>query len=114
MVVPVQNLAAHFHNTYDRAIHNIIIALSKGITVIDSSVAGIGGCPYAGKDATGNIATEDVLYLCKLLNIQTDVNLKSIIQIGDFISRKLNRKNESHVEEIDLNENLLNLRRKEI
>jgi hydroxymethylglutaryl-CoA lyase len=65
---PTDLLAAHFHNTYDRAIPNLVVALSKGISVVDSSVAGIGGCPYA-KGASGNVATEDVLYLLELLGI---------------------------------------------
>ena len=58
--IPKEKLAAHFHNTYDRAIENLVVALAKGISVIDSSVAGIGGCPYA-KGASGNVATEDVV-----------------------------------------------------
>ena len=66
-------MAAHFHNTYDRAIPNLVVALSKGISVVDSSVAGIGGCPYA-QGASGNVATEDVLYLCELLNIEHGVD----------------------------------------
>lgn len=59
-------LAAHFHNTYNRAIQNLVVALSEGVSVIDSSVAGIGGCPYA-KGASGNVPTEDVVFLCELL-----------------------------------------------
>ena len=61
-------LASHFHNTYDRAIQNLVISLSQGINVMDCSVAGIGGCPYAD-GASGNVSTEDVLYLCDLLGI---------------------------------------------
>jgi len=76
--LPKNILAAHFHNTYDRAILNLIIAFSKGISVSDSSVAGIGGCPYA-KGASGNVATEDVLYLCELLGIEHGVDIPSII-----------------------------------
>ena len=76
--LPKEILAAHFHNTYDRAISNLIIAFSKGISVSDSSVAGIGGCPYA-KGASGNVATEDVLYLCELLGIEHGVDIPSII-----------------------------------
>ena len=74
ITLPKEILAAHFHNTYDRAIPNMIVAFSKGITVSDSSVAGIGGCPYA-KGASGNVATEDVLYLCELLGIEHGVDL---------------------------------------
>lgn len=83
-------LAAHFHNTYNRAIDNLIIALSEGITVIDSSIAGIGGCPYA-KGASGNIATEDVLYLCGLLGIEHGINVEKVIEVGDYISGELKR-----------------------
>ena len=61
-------LAAHFHNTYDRAIENLVLCLYHGISVIDSSIGGLGGCPYA-KGATGNIATEDVLYMCEVIAI---------------------------------------------
>jgi hydroxymethylglutaryl-CoA lyase len=66
-------LAAHFHNTYDRAVPNLVVAFSQGISVVDSSVAGIGGCPYA-QGASGNVATEEVLYLCELLGIEHGVD----------------------------------------
>ena len=72
--IPVDKLAAHFHNTYDRAIPNLIVALSQGVSVADASVAGIGGCPYA-KGASGNVATEDVVYLCELLGIDHGVDV---------------------------------------
>lgn len=71
---PRETLAAHFHNTFDRAIPNLVVALSQGISVVDSSVAGIGGCPYA-KGASGNVATEDVIYLCELLGVEHGVDL---------------------------------------
>ena len=99
--LPKEMLAAHFHNTYDRAIPNLVVAFSKGISVSDSSVAGIGGCPYA-KGASGNVATEDVLYLCELLGINHGVNLESIMQVGDFISQELGRENSSSVSAADL------------
>ena len=99
--LPKSMLAAHFHNTYDRAIPNLIVAFSKGITVCDSSVAGIGGCPYA-KGASGNVATEDVLYLCELLGIEHGVNIESIMDVGNFISRELGRENLSSVHPEDL------------
>ena len=83
--LPKEILAAHFHNTYERAIPNLIVAFSKGIAVSDSSVAGIGGCPYA-KGASGNVATEDVLYLLELLGIEHGVNIESIMSAGDYIS----------------------------
>ena len=86
--LPKEILAAHFHNTYERAIPNLMVAFSKGITVSDSSVAGIGGCPYA-KGASGNVATEDVLYLCELLGIEHGIDIPAIMQVGDYISGEL-------------------------
>jgi hydroxymethylglutaryl-CoA lyase len=73
--IPIACVAAHFHNTYDRAIENLVVALAKGVSVIDSSVAGIGGCPYA-KGASGNVATEDVVYMLDLLGVEHGVDLK--------------------------------------
>lgn len=101
--IPVGNLAAHFHNTYERAIENLVIALAKGVSVVDSSVAGIGGCPYA-KGASGNVATEDVLYTLDLLGIEHGVDFKSLIEIGDFISSEISKDNLSKVtlEDLDL------------
>jgi len=94
-------LAAHFHNTYDRAIPNLLVAFSQGCSVADSAVSGIGGCPYA-KGASGNVATEDVIYLCELLGIEHGVNIKSIMETGDFISGVLQRENLSSVTKEDL------------
>ena len=99
--LPKEILAAHFHNTYDRAIPNLIVAFSKGVAVSDSSVAGIGGCPYA-KGASGNIATEDVLYLCELLGIEHGIDIPKIMQAGDYISGELGRENLSRVAAEDL------------
>ena len=99
--LPKEILAAHFHNTYERAIPNLIVAFSKGIAVSDSSVAGIGGCPYA-KGASGNVATEDVLYLLELLGIEHGVNIESIMSAGDYISLQLGRENLSSVSTEDL------------
>ena len=104
-------LAAHFHNTYHRAIPNLTVAFAQGISVADSSVAGIGGCPYA-KGASGNVATEDVLYLCELLGINHGVDLRKIMEVGDFISGVLNRENLSSVSAADLE--LLPERRNEV
>ena len=101
VTLPKETLAAHFHNTYDRAIPNLVVAFSKGISVSDSSVAGIGGCPYA-KGASGNVATEDVLYLCEVLGIEHGVNLEAIMEVGDFISAELNRENLASVTSEDL------------
>ena len=99
--LPKEILAAHFHNTYERAIPNLMVAFSKGITVSDSSVAGIGGCPYA-KGASGNVATEDVLYLCELLGIEHGIDIPAIMQVGDYISGELSRENLSSVKAEDL------------
>jgi len=88
--VPKENLAVHFHDTYGQALTNIYSALQHGISVIDSAVAGLGGCPYA-KGASGNVATEDVVYLLNGLGIHTGVDLDKLLEAGWFISDKLNR-----------------------
>eukprot|EP00842_Homolaphlyctis_polyrhiza_P001153 jgi/Hompol1/2038/HPOL_005826-RA len=93
-VVPVEKLAIHCHDTYGQAIANIQMALDKGVRVVDSSVAGLGGCPYA-KGATGNVATEDVVYLLHGLGMKTGVDLLSLARTGHFISKHLNRANGS-------------------
>ena len=82
--IAIERLAIHVHDTYGQAIANIYAALECGITIFDSSVAGLGGCPYA-KGATGNVATEDVLYLLDGLGIETGVDMKKLIAAGDFI-----------------------------
>jgi len=94
--VPLKYLAVHFHDTYGQALVNIYSALEFGIAVIDSSVAGIGGCPYA-KGATGNVATEDVVHMLNGMGIDTGVDLKKLITIGRFISKKLGRQPQSKV-----------------
>ncbi|WLD59378.1 hydroxymethylglutaryl-CoA lyase [Salinispirillum sp. LH 10-3-1] len=94
--VPVEQLAAHFHDTYGQAVANLYAVLEEGVAVIDSSVAGLGGCPYA-PGAAGNVATEDVLYLLQGLGIETGVDLKAIAKIGQQISVKLQRPNRSKV-----------------
>ncbi len=88
--IPRQFLAAHFHDTYGQALANLIAVLEKGISIIDSSVAGLGGCPYA-KGATGNVASEDVLYMLNGLSIETGVDLNKLISVGNFISDYLKR-----------------------
>jgi isopropylmalate/homocitrate/citramalate synthase len=94
--VPVKYMAVHFHDTYGQALANILMALELGICVVDSSVAGIGGCPYA-KGATGNVATEDVVYMLNGMGISTGVDLDKLIEAGKFISEKLGRKPQSKV-----------------
>ncbi|MDN4037083.1 hydroxymethylglutaryl-CoA lyase [Massilia sp. YIM B02443] len=88
---PVTQLAGHFHDTYGQALANIYAAMEVGVAIFHSSVAGLGGCPYA-KGATGNVATEDVLYLMQGLGIETGVDLDQVVDAGLFISQQLGRK----------------------
>ena len=94
--VPRERLAVHFHDTYGQALANILAALEQGIAVIDSSVAGLGGCPYA-KGASGNVASEDVLYMLTGLGIYTGVDLGRLAAAGQFISKALGREPVSKV-----------------
>jgi hydroxymethylglutaryl-CoA lyase len=94
--VPVERLAAHFHDTYGQALANLYAVLEEGVSVIDASVAGLGGCPYA-KGASGNVATEDVLYLLNGLGISTGVDLNKLVSTGEWISSQLKRHNGSKV-----------------
>jgi hydroxymethylglutaryl-CoA lyase len=91
-----ESLAAHFHDTYGQALANILAALERGIAVVDSSVAGLGGCPYAA-GATGNVASEDVLYLLDGLGVETGVDLDRLAAAGDFICAALGRASNSKV-----------------
>ncbi|ROM33461.1 hydroxymethylglutaryl-CoA lyase [Pseudomonas poae] len=88
--VPRDKLAGHFHDTYGQAIANIYASLLEGISVFDSSIAGLGGCPYA-KGASGNVASEDVLYLLNGLGIETGIDLDALIRAGQQISAVLGR-----------------------
>lgn len=94
--VPRERLAGHFHDTYGQALANIYASLLEGVAVFDSSVAGLGGCPYA-KGATGNVASEDVLYLLQGLGIETGVDLPRLIDAGQRISHVLGRESASRV-----------------
>ncbi|EPW6707063.1 hydroxymethylglutaryl-CoA lyase [Vibrio parahaemolyticus] len=94
--IPSQRLAVHFHDTWGQALANIYQALSMGINTVDSSVAGLGGCPYA-HGASGNVATEDVLYLCQGLSIETGVDLELLAKAGWMISDELQRQPTSKV-----------------
>ena len=94
--VPVNQLSMHFHDTYGQGIGNICASLQAGITTFDSSVAGLGGCPYA-KGATGNVATEDVLYLLHELGVKTGVDLNAVADTGRFILDQIGRKSGSRV-----------------
>ncbi|OIT34523.1 PREDICTED: hydroxymethylglutaryl-CoA lyase, mitochondrial [Nicotiana attenuata] len=89
-VVPVEKLAVHFHDTYGQSLSNILVSLQMGISTIDSSVAGLGGCPYA-KGATGNVSTEDVVYMLNGLGIKTNVDIQKLLLAGEFISKYLDR-----------------------
>lgn len=91
-----KTLAIHCHDTYGQAIANIAQALEMGIRCVDSSVAGLGGCPYA-KGATGNVATEDVVYLLEGLGYETGVDMDRLIDAGQFITGALKRENSSKV-----------------
>ncbi|KAI9598703.1 hypothetical protein BDF19DRAFT_431185 [Syncephalis fuscata] len=92
--VPASKLAVHCHDTYGQALANILAALDMGIRTVDSSVAGLGGCPYA-KGATGNVATEDVVYMLEGLGLTTGVDLARLVSVGNYISEKLGRPNAS-------------------
>jgi hydroxymethylglutaryl-CoA lyase len=88
--IPVTRLAGHFHDTYGQAVANVYAALECGIATFDSSVSGLGGCPYA-KGATGNVATEDVLYLLDGLGIETGIDMHKLIDAGEYICGVLGR-----------------------
>ena len=93
-VVPVEQLAVHFHDTYGQALANILACLDAGVRIVDSSVAGLGGCPYAN-GATGNVASEDVVYMLHGLGLTTGIDLYELAQTGEWISKQLGRPNNS-------------------
>lgn len=88
---PLARLSGHFHDTYGQALANIYASLEVGVAIFHASVAGLGGCPYA-KGATGNVASEDVLYLMQGLGIETGIDLNAVVDAGQFISQHLGRK----------------------
>ncbi|KAI4373639.1 hypothetical protein MLD38_011745 [Melastoma candidum] len=88
--VPADKLAVHFHDTYGQSLPNVLISLQMGISTVDSSVAGLGGCPYA-KGATGNVTTEDFVYMLNGLGVKMNVDLTKLMLTGDFISKQLGR-----------------------
>ena len=94
--IPADKLALHCHDTYGQALANLLIGLQHGIATIDASVSGLGGCPYA-KGATGNVATEDVVYMLNGLGIDTGIDLDKLMAAGNRISAALNRRNGSKV-----------------
>ena len=94
--VPREKLAGHFHDTYGQALVNIYASLQEGIAVFDSSIAGLGGCPYA-KGASGNVATEDVLYMLNGMGIETGVDMDKLLLAGEHICNVLGRVTGSRV-----------------
>jgi len=95
-VVPMSALAVHFHDTRGQALANILACLEEGVAVVDSAVSGTGGCPYA-KGATGNVATEDVVYMLEGMGIATGVELGKLIETGLWLSAQLGRETSSRV-----------------
>jgi len=94
--VPITRLAGHYHDTYGQALANVYASLEMGMAAFDSSVAGLGGCPYA-KGATGNVATEDVVYMLHGLGIETGIDLDRLIDAGEYICAALGRATNSRV-----------------
>jgi isopropylmalate/homocitrate/citramalate synthase len=94
--VEVDRIALHFHDTYGQALSNIYACLERGVAVLDSAVGGLGGCPYA-KGATGNVATEDLVYMLEGMGIETGVDIKKLIETSVFISREIGRAPQSHL-----------------
>ncbi|QRQ87260.1 hydroxymethylglutaryl-CoA lyase [Cupriavidus oxalaticus] len=92
----IDRLSGHFHDTYGQALSNILASLEVGIAIFHASVAGLGGCPYA-KGATGNVATEDVLYMLHGMGIHTGIDLEAVVRTGDYISQSIGRANSSRV-----------------
>ncbi|WP_137923584.1 hydroxymethylglutaryl-CoA lyase [Cupriavidus sp. 2SB] len=92
----MDRLSGHFHDTYGQALSNILASLEVGIAIFHASVAGLGGCPYA-KGATGNVATEDVLYMLHGMGLHTGIDLEAVVRTGDFISQSIGRPNSSRV-----------------
>jgi len=94
-VVPAERVAVHCHDTYGQALANIYCALLHGISTVDSSVAGLGGCPFAGPGAAGNVATEDVVYMLNGLGIETGVDFDRVVAVGEWVVGELGRTNAS-------------------
>lgn len=94
--VPIEHLAAHFHDTYGQALANLLAVMEEGLATIDSSIAGLGGCPFA-PGAAGNVATEDVLYMLNGLGVVTGVGLEVVVEAGRAISGALGRESTSKV-----------------
>ena len=95
-IAPKTQFSGHFHDTYGQSLANIYAALQTGVSIFHSSIAGLGGCPYA-KGATGNVATEDVLYMLKGLGIETGIDFDATVKIGDYITKAIGKANASRV-----------------
>src|SRR5688500_3576545 len=94
--VPMTALAVHFHDTYGQALSNILACLEEGVAVVDSAVSGAGGCPYA-QGASGNVASEDVVYMLHGLGVDTGVDLANLAETGRWLARVLGRETGSKV-----------------
>lgn len=103
--ISVEHLAVHFHDTYGQALANIYACLQLGVSVVDCSISGLGGCPYA-KGATGNVATEDVLYMLQGLGIQTGVDLKALLKVSQFVKELTKHPLRSKVAEAKLDQEI--------
>jgi hydroxymethylglutaryl-CoA lyase len=95
--VPLHRLSMHFHDTHNRALGNILVSLSHGITHLDSSVSGLGGCPYAGCGSGGNVATEDVVWLLHSLGIKSHVRMKCLLEARSFIDNLFGRDSRARI-----------------
>ncbi|KAF6114114.1 3-hydroxymethyl-3-methylglutaryl-CoA lyase like 1 [Phyllostomus discolor] len=100
--IPPSVLAVHCHDTYGQALANILTALQMGINVVDSAVSGLGGCPYA-KGASGNVATEDLIYMLNGLGLNTGVDLYKVMEAGNFICKAVNKTTNSKVAQASFN-----------
>jgi len=89
-VLPIEVVAIHCHDTYGQALPNILTALEMGVGVVDASVAGLGGCPYAA-GASGNVSTEDVVYMLQGMQIETGIDLRKLLSAAEYICSVLNR-----------------------
>lgn len=94
--IPLEKIAVHFHDTYGQALANILACLEAGVAIVDSSVAGLGGCPFA-PGAAGNVATEDVVYMLHGMGVETGVDLDRLVEAGAFACRQLRRTTSSRV-----------------
>jgi hydroxymethylglutaryl-CoA lyase len=95
-LVPANQISLHFHDTRGQALANLLACLEYGVATVDSSVAGLGGCPYA-KGASGNVSTEDVVYMLDGMGIETGINLEKLAEAGQFITQQLGIANNSRV-----------------